>query len=133
VGDQDVARLDVAMHHEMPVCMLHRRANTQEKAKALPNAQLPLAAVFSDPHAIDIFHDDVGQILADGASIQQPRDVRVIQAGQNLPFAPETLKNETGVHAGRDKLYRDIHVILLIVALAQVDGAHSTFPNLAHQ
>src|SRR5687768_4185951 len=92
----------------------------------------PYTTLFrSDSFAFDELHHDVREALAGGASVEQPPDVGMLQARERLPFAVEAAQNYAGVHAPANQLDGDLCLILVVVALRQVDSTHSAPAQLA--
>lgn len=56
-GNQDVARLEVAMHQEAPMRVRHRGTNLLEELEALADGQQLLVAEMVDRHPHDPLHD----------------------------------------------------------------------------
>ena len=89
MGHQDIGGFQVAVYHQVAMRELHSAADLQEKPQPLLHAQrLPIAPP-RDGLAIDEFHHQVRHALGRRAAIQQTGDVRVRQAGQDLPLLPE--------------------------------------------
>ena len=54
--DENVGRLEIAMHHQMPMCVRHRRQNLPEQFQALGNAGFLLGDEIGERLAFDVFH-----------------------------------------------------------------------------
>src|SRR5262245_195845 len=121
------------MNNKMAMRVRHRRANIEKERENLSGGKPRFAAILRDAPSRHVLHDDVGQTFGGGAAVKQPGDIRMIQAGENLPFAPETLQDKVGVHAGRYQLDRGFYLVLVIVALGQVHRAHAAAADLANQ
>ncbi len=59
VVDEDVGRLDVPVHHQVAVRVLHRRAHLNEQLQPLPNEQGAAVAVGVDGFTVHEFHHQV--------------------------------------------------------------------------
>src|SRR5262245_46192195 len=123
-GDQDVARLEIAMDDEVTVRGLYGRAHHAKQPQACGDAQSMLVAVGVDGLAFDILQYQVRNAVDGGAAVEQACDVRVIQRGQNLPLGAQARLYLPRQHAATDELDGDLLLVLLIGALAQVDLAH---------
>jgi hypothetical protein len=60
VGDHDVGRLEVAVHDEVPMGMMHGPADFDEPLEPLFHAELVRRAVRSNGGALDVFHHEIG-------------------------------------------------------------------------
>ena len=80
----------------------------------------------------DVLHDEVGQSIVRCSSIEQARDVRVVEAGQDLSLVAKMTEHRVGVHAAFDQLDCDLLLVLLIRALGQIDRAHSAAADFAN-
>ena len=77
--NQNIARLDVAMDHELAVRVLHRSAHETEQLQALGRGKLACIAIIVDGlSAFDQLHHEVGQPVFGRAAVEQPSDVRMV-------------------------------------------------------
>src|SRR6478736_1566122 len=90
-------------------------------------------AVAQQRQPFDVLHGEVRPAVRGNAAVEQMGDVRVDQAGENLPLAQEALEHGFGIHAALDQLDRGALLELTIDTLAQPDLAHSAGVDLAHQ
>ena len=74
---------------------MNRRADFAEQLERSCRSQAVRVAKSIQPHALDIFHRQVGLPAAGDAAIQQARDIRMLEAGQNLPLLPKTFGHQT--------------------------------------
>jgi len=132
LGDQNVARLEVAMNHQILVRVLHGRADTEEQLQAGTSRELVQAAILVDRNALHVIHHQVGQPVLSAAAIQQLHDIGVVQRGEGLPLVPKAMNDFGGVEAGPQHFDGHAHTELLVVALAQVHDSHSAFTQLAN-
>ncbi len=70
-------------------------------------------------------HDEVGPPIGGFASVEKPRDSRVLQARQDSPLTRETAQDLAGVHATLDELYRNFLFEPAVGALREIDLAHA--------
>src|SRR5580700_624258 len=103
---------------------LHRGANLQKQADAIPYAQTPLVAVFVDGFPVDILQNQVGIALAAYAAIQQPCDMGMIQAREELPLHRETVSEKLASQVRAQDLERHLPVELPVAAMRQVHRPH---------
>jgi hypothetical protein len=132
VGDQDVARLQVPVHHQVAVRVLHRPAHAGEEAQALGQSDTPRAAVLRDRRSFDQLHDQVRAPVLGGASVHQPRDVRVVQVREDLPLGAEALQHVVRVQPPAQQLDGDPLREVACVAFRAVHRSPPAAPDLLH-
>ena len=123
---QDVRRLDVAMHDQLPVRMVHGIAGLCQQFHATRQRCTLRVAPGGDVIATHQLHRQPGLAGIVDAAIQQLRDVRVLQSRQHLPLAHEA-RGQRCV-TGPDAL--DRHV-LLERAIDAACAEHFAHPALA--
>ena len=123
--DQQVRGLEVAVHHQVAMRVAHRIEHLQEQHHALAQAQAARVAPAIDGLALDAFHHEVRFAVAADAAVEQDGDVRMLQAGQDLPFAQETFARRGRIGAGADQLERRPLRVRTIAALDRVHRAHA--------
>ena len=132
-GDQDVRRLQVAVHDQVRVRVADRVAGLQEQREPLRQRRLPLQRPVGDRFAVDVFQREVGLAVLGGAGIEQARDVGVLQPREDLPFAGEA-QPQVGVgQAGAQQLQRDPALVQAVVAVGHPDLAHAAFAEQAFE
>ena len=129
---QDVAGLDVPVHHQLPVCVRHRFADLQHQPQTLRHAELPGVGVIAQVQALHPFHDEVGAPLVVNAGVVQARDVRVLQPCADLPFARHALRQAGALGQAR-QLQRHFTLEDAVGALGQPDAAHAAAADLVLQ
>ncbi len=105
-GHEHVARLDVAMDHQVLVRVGHGVANLQHQVDTPGDRQLPLIAVIEQRRAVDQFQREPWTTIDGHAAIQQARDVRMHQPRQDLALTQEAAQDLVGIHAALDQLQR---------------------------
>ncbi len=95
-GHQDIRGLEIAMHDEILVGIMNRRANRLKQLQPRIDIEPVRIAKDIDGHAVDIFHDDIGAAVGQGAAVQEMRNIRMIELGQYL-----ALQLEARVHGDR--------------------------------
>ena len=70
------------MNHSPRVSMIDGVAHLPKQRDSLRNRQIAFAAVAVEPHAIDVFHDEVRQAVASRTAVEQTCDVGVIEIGE---------------------------------------------------
>jgi hypothetical protein len=88
-GDQDVVGLQVAVHDQVLMGVMHGGTDGADQLDALGERQAAAIAINVDGLAVDIFHHQIGRAVGGAAAVQQPCDVRVLQRRQDLPFHPQ--------------------------------------------
>ncbi len=122
VVDQDVAGLEVAVDHQVAVRVLDRRADVEKQPQARRHAESPGIAPAVDRQPVDVFEHQIGRTLGTDAAIDQPRDRRMRQSRQQLPFAGEARAFAGIEHAAAQQL--DGHALFegAIGAFAEIDA-----------
>jgi hypothetical protein len=86
-----IARLDVAVHHEMLVRHADRSEHLEEEPQAGVDPEPPAPAMDVDRFTIDQLDHQVGLAARRQAGVEQGRDVRMDQAAQDGALALEPL------------------------------------------
>jgi hypothetical protein len=124
-GHQDIARLQIAVNDQPLVCVLDRRAHLQEQPHPLIDIEVLAIAVRVDRLAGDELHDEVRQPRLGRAAVQQPRDIRMIEAREDLALVAESLHDVRRVVARSDQLDGNLLLVRVIRASCPIDLAHS--------
>jgi hypothetical protein len=112
---------------------LHGRAEQQEELQPRRRLQVARVGVIDERSALDELHHQIRQAVRRAAAVEQARDVRVIQAGEDLPFGAEPPHDRLGVHSALEDLQGDALVEDVVVAHGQEDRAHAALAELAHE
>ncbi len=111
------------MHDQVLVGVLDGVADVEEELQPLAHAELLTIAIAIERFAVHVLHHEVGIAFLGFAGVEQARDVRVVQAGEDLPLGAEA-QTELALHrAAVDDLDCDLRGVLTIGALAEVHGA----------
>src|SRR5579863_1765788 len=91
---QDVRGFEIPMHDEVLMGVMHRGTNDLKQLE--PGRQVETVRITEgvDGEAIDVLHDNVDGSVRQGAAVQEMRDIRMIELGQDL-----TLDFESGLHS----------------------------------
>src|SRR5258708_39749823 len=108
-----------------------RRADLLEKPQPFDDVELARIAVGINRLTLDVLHDEIRPAVFGCATIEEPGDVGVVQAGQYLPLAAEPLDYRVCVQAAFDEFDRDLFLKRLVGADGQVNGAHPAVSDLA--
>ena len=107
--------------------MRHRHGvgdrDQQLEAGAQRRAARP--APLSEGLALDALESKVRSPVGGDAAVEEARDVGVLEAGENLPFAQEAPEDLLGVHAAFEELQRHELVELTVRALGLPDFTHA--------
>ena len=131
--DEHVGRLDVAVDDQVLVRVLHRRGQLQEEVEPRVGVEFAAIGVVDQRRAVDILHHQVGPSVGGGAAVEQPRDVRVVESGEDLPLGAEAADDRIGVHPPLEDLQRHPLVEGVVVAHGQEHRAHAALSQLADE
>jgi hypothetical protein len=106
-GEEDVFRLNVAMHHAPRVRVLQRRGDLSgdsqrlvDRKPCLPAKPLPKRLPLDERHGEE--HARVGL-----SRVEEGEDVRVVEPGGRTDFGEETLVADGGVELRAQDFQRD--------------------------
>ena len=85
-GDQHVIGFQIPMNNQLAMYMVHRIAHLQKEAQAGLDIQLAAVTVLVEPNAFDVLHRQIRIAERRRASVEQVRDVRMVQGGQQPPL-----------------------------------------------
>ncbi len=103
VGDQNVRRLQIAMHDQKTVRILNGGAGLAEQFEAFVQSEVARRAIFVDgPRVADVLHHEIGLAVLGHAAIEQAADVGMLQVCQNLALVLEAAKYVVAVVAGTE-------------------------------
>jgi hypothetical protein len=129
VGEQDVVRFNVAVHHAVAVGVRERVHHLTEDPGSIGHRKLPLAReLHPERLALDKRHHVV-QEVAGGAGRQQRDDVRVLQTRRELNFPLEALGAHASTHFRRKHLDDDLAAQARL--FGEEDAAHPPAAELA--
>jgi hypothetical protein len=97
--DQDVGGLEVTVHDEALVRVLHRIADSKKELKARRDREPAPVAVGEQVLPVHILHYEVGEPFVGRPSVVEARDAGVLQSGQDLPLRAEAAHDERRVHS----------------------------------
>ena len=101
---EDVGRLDVPVHHQVLVGVLHGPADVEEEAQALPDAEAFLGAQYRERPALDVLHDEVRAAVRRGAAVEKAGDVGMLQVREDLSLGPNLRSTESRSMPARTSL-----------------------------
>ncbi|MBA8887615.1 hypothetical protein FHW12_001829 [Dokdonella fugitiva] len=132
VPHQHVGRLDVAMHDELCVCVLDGGTDVEEEREAGAQRQRTLVAMARDRRAFDVLHREIRGAVLCGAGVDEARDVRVLQRGEQAVLAREARRGVGAETCARDEFERDPLRDRIVVAFGEVDHAHAAAREFPH-
>src|SRR5690606_6094283 len=123
--DENVGRLQVAVHDGLLKRAVHSRADLLTQSNAHYHAEPASTAVDIDGFAVDVFEDEVRRSVGSASAVEQTSDVRMLQRGENL-----ALHAQTAVHLRREdscahELDGDELLILFVRALGEPYVPHA--------
>jgi hypothetical protein len=124
-GDQDVRRLDVAMHHQVLMRVLHRGTDLAEEVDPGIDSETMAVAVLVDGLPADVLHDEVGPPVVGVAAVQESRDPGVVERGQDLAFGAEPCREVGAVRSVGQDLEGDLLLVDVVGAHRDVHRAHA--------
>ena len=131
--DQHVGRLDVAVHDQVGVCVSDRLQHVEEQAETGLDSQRVFAAVAVDAQAVHVLEDEIRLARRRHARIDEVRDVRVGEAGENVAFAPEPLFAGAPEQREVQQLDRRAPFEAAVAALGQPHAAHPALTDSRDQ
>ena len=90
---QNVSWLEIAMNHQMLMCVLHGRAELAEQIQPRGERQIVARAIFIERQSFHKLHRQIEAAVRGRSSVQEPGDIGMLQACQYLAFDPEALQN----------------------------------------
>ncbi len=90
------------MHNQILMCEGDRLANPAKQVQPLGCIEFVFITVPLDVYALDVLENKVWQAICSRASIDQARNVWVIEIGQYLPFHHKAPDDRVGIHAALD-------------------------------
>lgn len=126
---QYVSGPDVPMDDQVPMGVGHRVAHLQEQTQALAYRKAVLAAVIVHRNTVDVFHHHIGLAVRTRAAVEQPRDIRVVQAREYPPLRAEA-GQELRMQSGTHHLDCDLQAIGVVGTRRQIDRAHAPLGQL---
>jgi hypothetical protein len=133
LGDEDVAGLEVAMHHQVGVRMPDRARDLQEQAQPPGQVELAALAPAVDALALHQLDREIGLAVGRQPGVVEPGDVRMVQGGQDLALARQPLGQPGPAPVAVGQLQRDLAALQHVGALGQPHGRHAAFAEQAQQ
>jgi hypothetical protein len=132
-GHHDVARLEIPMNDQLAMRVLDRRAQREEEPEPLRDREHAIRAVGVQRLALDVFHHQIRQTFGRAATVQKPRDVGMIERGEDLPLASEAPDRLLVSETDPDQLESAALAEVALHALGQPHGAHAALTDRVQQ
>ena len=81
------------MNNQIPMRKFDRSADLQKQLQSLPRRQLLRNCKASHRCIDNIVHDEVGETIVGRACIEQARDIRMIELGEDLAFCTKAAQD----------------------------------------
>src|SRR6266700_719434 len=88
-----------------------------------------IAAVFGNARAADILHHNVGLSIRADSSVEQARDIGMVQRSQYLALSAQPAQKFLAAETGLHQLDCDLLGKLSVIAFRAIDRAHAAFAN----
>ena len=118
------------MDDKLLVRVIHCLAQRHKEPEFVFNRKRALVAETVDGHAIDQFHDKIGDSVAARTAVEQPSDIRVIEPRENLTFARKSNDGAPMPNSAVENLDCDSLRNLAVDTLGSKDRAHSASADL---
>ena len=126
---QDVLRLDVAVHHALPVRVVERARHLPRDGERLVQPELLLAIQLVPQRLAADVRQDVPEEALGLPRVDQREDVRMIEPRRDLDLGEEALRAQHGAQLGPQHLERHLAVVLDVAR--EVDRGHAARAELA--
>ena len=130
--DEDVVWFEVSVHHETRVREAHRTTNLGEEPQAVVDGETVRGAVAINRIAFHQLHRKPRGAVGGESAVYQPRNLRMVERGEDLPLALEALQDLLGVHPAADELECDLLREGAVHPFGEVDGAHAAVAEFAN-
>jgi hypothetical protein len=115
---------------EIPVRVLHRGGDKREEIEPLRHRRAMFLAPSGDREPLDVLHREERASVVRRAAIQEPRDVGMLEPGEDLPLAEEAGHGLIRVEAAFQELDRDGLLELTVDARGEIDTPHAAATDL---
>ena len=124
-GDQDPARLQVAMDHRVLVGKMDRPTDLAEELQPRGDILAPIVAIRVDPPAVDVLHHQVSPAILGRPGVEEPGDIGVLAERRlDVALGAEPPHDRVTVHPAPDQLDGDVLAEVLDPD-RPVDGPHA--------
>ena len=118
------------MDHEIAVGEVDRAKDLSEERQSFLQAKLVLVAEIRDRRSVDALEHQPGTAVGGDAAVEQTRNGRMFEAGEDLPLAQEALARRGLVGAGAQELQRGVKFVGTVGTSHREDRAHTAAAEL---
>jgi hypothetical protein len=126
MGYENISRLDVTMHDEVLVCVLHGVADSHEQHQPFVDRQAPAIAVTVDGRAVDELDHQIGYAVIRPTAVVEPGDLVMLERRENSTLMTEALEHGGIRRVGGGEV--GARRVFLVA-----DGAHTEFASVFAQ
>ena len=130
---QNVRGLQIAMDNQMLMRVLNGRAHSAQQRHAVGECHVPLIAVDVDRLSVDVFDDGVGKAFVGGPAVEQPGNVRMIEARDDLAFLIESAVQPGVARLRPENLDGDRRREDVVRAFGEVNDSHAASAEFAER
>ncbi len=120
------------MDNPLEVRVLHRLADGDEELQPRACVEAMLIAIVGDRHAAAQLHDEIRPAGLLVRRVEHTRNVGMVHQRQRLPLGLKAGNDVPRIHAGLDKLERDLALDGLVL-LGEENDAHAAFADRLDQ
>src|SRR5260370_4369696 len=80
-----------------------------------------------------MLHHDVGESIGGAASVEDRRDIRMVQIGENLSLMKKSADHVHGVQSGPQEFDRDGLKVVLVIPDREINHAHPAVADLTNE
>ncbi len=131
-GHEDVAGLEVPVDYKVLMRVSHRCADIAEQLEALAHGKTAFRGKLVQGFAVDQFQYEKGPSFVGRPTVDQARDVGMLEVCKYLALGTQALQDESRVEAARHQLDRDFLLIFRIDAPRAVHVSHSAVSDECH-
>ena len=132
-GHQDIGGLQVTVDNEILVQVLHGLAHGPMETEPVPDGKVPLGTIDVERLAGHELHDEVRTPVVRGATVEERRDVRVLEPRKDLALPAKMAQDGLGSEAGVDQLEGHFTLEDPVVPNRPVDRSHAAVADLAEE
>ena len=133
ISDQYVRRLEVAVHDQVGVRLGYGPQHIEKQPNARFDIEPVLVAVAIDVIAFNVFENEIRLSSLRHSGIDQFRDVRMNQKGENAALAFESFLAALPHQRDVEELHRHLPLKSSVVSFRQPDAAHAALADLRDQ
>jgi hypothetical protein len=127
--DQQVRRLEIAMHDEVAMRQIDRLRNGEDQPDARCEIGADALAPGVDRLALHELQYEIRPPVRRDPAVEKAGDVRMLEARQDLALAQEAAQHRVRVHAALEELERHRLLEVTVGALGLPDLAHAAAPE----